>query len=123
LHHHKARETALAPFFCMAILLTPHAIRIEKLKRGFGERAYTAGSGEERRDEDENRGRPFLEEPDSCCRRSQERQARQKKNERKKNSFKEDFTARARAVISPSVSKIALIKATKSNGILLSPPV
>jgi hypothetical protein len=78
----------------MAILLTPHAIRIEKLKRGFGERAYTAGSGEERRDEDENRGRPFLEEPDSCCRRSQERQARQKKNERRKKTVSKKISRR-----------------------------
>jgi hypothetical protein len=72
----------------MAILLTPHAIRIEKLKRGFGQRAYTAENGEERRNEDENRGRPFLEEPESSWRRNQERQARQRKNERKKTLSK-----------------------------------
>jgi hypothetical protein len=42
--HHKANKTALAPLFfgfCLTILLTQHAIRIEKPKRGMGEGVLT----------------------------------------------------------------------------------
>jgi hypothetical protein len=82
------------------ILLTPHAIRIIKLKCGFEERTYTAGErrGEKRREQTKTKTAVVRSWRNETVVGEETNDGRDGKTRNEEKKFKEDFTARPRAV-------------------------